>query len=141
MERSVRIVVVTLAAAAVSAVVFAGASVWSAAQLEWTDAGIPGVSKAVVAGDMATAASRFYWKYKAGFIAPDHHHTSDHIVTTVSGTLVLVVDGKEHRLEPGSYFSLSEKQPHATRCEGSVDCVMFIEAQGPWDVVIEEAKP
>ena len=110
-------------------------------ELEWKDAGIPGVSTAVVAGDMATSPSRFYLKYKAGFVAPLHHHSPDHYGSTVSGNLVLIVDGKEHSLVPGSYFSLTEKQPHAARCEGTVDCVMYIEATSPWDVVPETAKP
>jgi mannose-6-phosphate isomerase-like protein (cupin superfamily) len=110
-------------------------------KLQWKDAGIPGVWTATVAGDMASTPSRFYLKYKAGLVTPLHHHTTDHYVTTVAGTLVLVVDGKENSLAPGSYFSLTEKQPHIARCEGSADCVMFILADGPWDVVPVAATP
>jgi quercetin dioxygenase-like cupin family protein len=106
--------------------------------LQWKDAGVPGVSVAVVAGDMAKGPSRFYLKYKAGFVAPPHHHSPDHYVTTVSGTVVLIVDGKEHRLAPGSYFALTGKAAHAARVEGGEDCVMFVDAHGPWDVVLEK---
>ena len=110
-------------------------------KLEWKDAGVPGVWTAAVAGDMAKTPSRFYLKYKAGLVTPLHHHSADHYVTTVSGNLVLVADGKENSLAPGSYFSLTEKQPHVARWEGSADCVMFILADGPWDVVPEAPKP
>jgi quercetin dioxygenase-like cupin family protein len=108
------------------------------AGLKWIDAGIPGVQTAVVHGDMAKGPSHFYLKYAAGFVSPRHHHSPDHYVTTVSGTLVVVSGGQEHRLTPGSYFAFTDKAPHAARCEGNKDCVMFIDARGPWDVVPEK---
>jgi quercetin dioxygenase-like cupin family protein len=111
-----------------------------AADLKWTGAGVPGVSTAVVTGNMAKGASHFYLKYASGFAAPVHHHSPDHFVTTVAGDLVLIVDGKEHRLPPGSYFAFTGKAKHAARCDGSQDCVMFIDARGPWDVVLAK-KP
>jgi len=108
------------------------------AGLKWAEAGIPGVRTAAVEGDMAKGPSHFYLGYAAGFAAPLHHHSPDHFATTVSGTLVLVVGGREHRLPPGSYFSLRDKAPHAARCEGTEECVMFIDTRGPWDVVPEK---
>ena len=117
----------------------AGAVIRARADLAWSPGAIPGVSTAVVQGDLATGPSRFYLKYAAGFAAPVHHHSPDHFVTTVAGQLVLVVDGQEHRLPPGSYFALTGKAKHAARCEGAEDCVMFIDADGAWDVVAEPA--
>jgi quercetin dioxygenase-like cupin family protein len=111
------------------------------ADLKWIGAGIPGVETAVVKGNMAKGASHFYLKYASGFVAPVHHHSPDHYVTTVTGSLVLIVDGKEYRLSPGSYFALTGKAKHAVRCEGTQDCVMFIDARGPWDVVAAKEKP
>ena len=135
-----------IASLAVASIVFAGvavakgprSAVSSKGDLKWAEAGIPGVSTAAVEGDMAKGPSHFYLKYKAGFVAPVHHHSPDHYVTTVSGNLVLVVDGKEQKLTPGSFFALTDKAPHAARCEGSEDCVMFVDARGPWDVVPEK---
>ena len=108
------------------------------ASLKWTDAGVPGVSTAQVQGDMAKGPSHFYLRYAGGFVSPKHHHSPDHYATTVSGTLVLVVSGKEQRLLPGSYFAFTNKAVHAARCEGTQACVMFIDARGPWDVVVEK---
>ncbi len=107
-----------------------------AAYLKWKDAGIPGVATAVVNGDMSKGPSHFYLRYAAGFAAPSHHHSPDHYATTVTGNLVLIVDGKEYRLSPGSYFAFKDKAKHAARCESAQACVMFIDARGPWDVIV-----
>jgi quercetin dioxygenase-like cupin family protein len=109
--------------------------------LKWADAGIPGVSTAVVQGDMAKGPSHFYLRYPAGFVSPVHHHSPDHYATTVSGSLSLTMDGKEQRLSPGSYFSFAGKAPHVARCAGPEACVMFIDARGAWDVVVEQKPP
>lgn len=107
------------------------------ADLAWSDAGAPGVSIAAVEGDPKSGASHFYLRYAKGFNAPLHHHTPDHFVTTISGHLVLILDGKESHLAPGSYFELLGGAPHGARCDGDQDCVMFIDARGAWDVVLE----
>ena len=108
------------------------------ASVTWTPAGVPGVSIAPVEGDMAKGPCHFYLKYDAGFTAPMHHHSPDHYVTTVSGNMVIVAEGREYKLAPGSYFAFTNKAAHTARCEGKQDCVMFIDARGPWDVVPEK---
>lgn len=137
--RSAIVLVSTLALAPAFAQSPAKAVFAPAANLKWTGAGVPGVATAAVDGDMAKGRSRFYLKYDAGFVAPVHHHSPDHYATTVTGNLVLIADGKEHRLAPGSYFAFIGKAKHAVRCEGAEACVMFIDARGPWDVVVEKA--
>jgi quercetin dioxygenase-like cupin family protein len=119
----------------------ATAQVQPAEGLKWADAGVPGVSTAVVQGDMTKGASHFYLRYPAGFVSPVHHHSPDHFATTVSGSLSLTMDGKEHRLSPGSYFAFTGKAPHVARCAGPAPCVMFIDARGAWDVVLEQKAP
>lgn len=111
-----------------------------ASKLKWVDAGVPGVETAVVQGDMKAGASHFYLKYPGGFVASLHHHSPDHYATTVAGNLVLIVHGNEHRMPPGSYFAFTDKAKHAARCEGSEPCIMFIDARGPWDVVLAKEK-
>ena len=107
-------------------------------QVAWINAGVPGVHIAAVRGDMKSGPSHFYLKYAAGFAAPLHHHSPDHFATTVSGNLVLIAGGKEHAMPPGSHFAFTGKAQHAARCEGAQDCVMFIDARGPWDVVADK---
>jgi glyoxylate utilization-related uncharacterized protein len=116
----------------------AGTAVVANADLKWNEMGIPGVVSAPVSGDMAKGPSRFFLKYPAGFVTPKHHHTADHYVAMVSGTITLTVDGKEHKLGPGSYFALTGHATHVARVEGKEDAVMFIQADGAWDVVAEK---
>ena len=137
--------VLVILAALTLAVTFSPAPAAAAAtfipmsDLKWSAAAVPGVSTAVVEGDMTKGPSHFYLKYDAGLVTPVHHHSPDHYVTVVSGTLVLTVDGKEHRLGPGSFFALTDKAKHAARVEGKEPAVMFIDARGAWDVVPESA--
>ena len=109
------------------------------ADLKWADAGVPGVKTATVEGDMKKGSNHFFLSYPAGLATPVHHHSADHYVTLLTGNLVLVADGKETKLTPGSYFAFTGKQLHAARCEGTEDCLMFVDARGPWDVVMENA--
>ena len=139
--KHVRIMALAAALIATASMLAIGAGkavVVTKAELKWKDMGIPGVAAAPVSGDMEKGASRFFLKYPVGFVTPKHHHTADHYVTVVSGTITLTVDGKEHKLGPGSYFELTQKKPHAAKVEGNEDAVFFIQAEKAWDVVMEK---
>ena len=104
--------------------------------LKWQD--VPdakGAQLAAVEGNPGKGASHFFIKFAPGFSAPLHHHSANHHVTVISGTVVLTVDGKEHKLPAGSYFAFSGKKPHATRCDTGADCVLSVDARSKWDVV------
>jgi len=128
-------VVVTMAA---TATVHAGgrSDVVAKADLVWKSMGSAGIESASVSGDMEKGPCRFFLKYPVGLVTPNHFHSSDHYVTVVSGTIVLRTDGKEHRLGPGSYFALLGKAAHEVTVEGDEPAVFFIQAEGPWDVVM-----
>ncbi|MFQ2106561.1 cupin domain-containing protein [Aeromonas rivipollensis] len=111
--------------------------VMTKADLKWKDMG-NGIAAAPVSGDMAKGESRFFLKYPAGLVTPNHHHDADHYVTLVSGAVTLTVAGKEYSLGPGDYFALTDKQPHVAKVEGSEEAVFFIQADGPWNVVMEK---
>jgi mannose-6-phosphate isomerase-like protein (cupin superfamily) len=107
------------------------------ADLKWKDMG-NGVTAAPVSGDMEKGKSRFFLTYPVGLVTPKHHHDADHYVTVLSGSITLTVDGKEHKLGPGSYFSMTKKASHTAKVEGNEPAVFFIEADGPWNVVGEK---
>lgn len=107
------------------------------ADLKWKDMG-NGITAAPVSGDMEKGASRFFLRYPVGLVTPSHHHDADHYVTVVSGTITLTVDGKDHKLGPGGYFALTNKAPHVAKVEGKEEAVFFIQADGPWNVVMEK---
>jgi quercetin dioxygenase-like cupin family protein len=117
------------------------ASLIEAKDLKWADvAGFPGVQTAVVEGDAAKGSHHAFMKFAPGFAAPLHHHTANHFVTVVSGTLVLNVDGQEHRLPPGSYFAFKNKAKHTTSCAEGAECVLFVDVRGKWDVMPEKTE-
>jgi glyoxylate utilization-related uncharacterized protein len=130
---------------AIAAAIFAAASVLAAqagksvvvakGDLKWKAMG-NGIMAAPVSGDMDKGPSRFFLKYPAGLVTPLHHHTANHHVTVISGSITLTAGGKEHRLGPGSYFMLGDRAAHMAKVEGSEDAVFFIQAEAPWDVVM-----
>lgn len=132
---------------ALAAALFAAASVLAAemgksvvlakADLKWKSMG-NGIAAAPVSGDMDKGPSRFFLKYPAGLVTPMHHHTANHHVTVISGSLTLTVGGKEHKLGPGAYFMLADRATHVAKVDGMEDAVMFIQAEAPWDVVMKK---
>ena len=131
----------------ISAALMAGAPMLAAGEgptvviakgdLKWKDMG-NGIAAAAVSGNMEKGASRFFLKYPVGLVTPKHHHDPDHYVSVVSGTITLNVEGKDHKLGPGAYFALTKKASHTAKVEGNEDAVFFIQADGPWTVVMEK---
>jgi quercetin dioxygenase-like cupin family protein len=112
-----------------------------AADVKWNDVpDMKGIKHANVEGDSTKGAHHSMMKFDAGFTAPAHHHTSDHYVTVVQGTLVLTIDGVETKLPAGSYFQIMKKTPHATKCESGTDCILALDVRGKWDVVMPKEK-
>lgn len=133
--------VVAIAAALIlAASVLAGENgksvVLTKADLKWKSMGNSGVAAAPVSGDMEKGPCRFFLKYPVGLVTPMHHHTANHHVTLISGSITLTVAGKEHRLGPGAYFMLADRANHTAKVEGNEDAVFYIQADGPWDVVM-----
>lgn len=139
------ITLITLALSLATATAFAAkpatkdtAMLVEAKDIKWEPVkDFPGVYTSTIDGNAAKGAHHSFMKFDAGFTAPLHHHSSDHFVTVVAGTLVLTIDGVEHRLPPGSYFSFKKKQPHSTACAVGAECILFTDVRGKWDVVTE----
>ncbi len=109
-------------------------------ELKWVDVPNTPAKIATVKGDSAKGAHSSFMKLPGGFSAPLHSHTADHQVVVVSGTIVQAPEGgKEKKLGPGSWFEYTGKKTHTTACEAGADCVLFVVAKGPWDLVPAEA--
>jgi quercetin dioxygenase-like cupin family protein len=118
-----------------------GALLVPAADIKWNDVpDMAGVQMAAVDGDPSKGPSHFFIKFVGGFTAPVHHHSANHFVTVVAGTLVLTVDGSEQKLPPGSFFAFTNKAKHATACAAGADCVLSVDSRGKWDVLVEGQK-
>jgi quercetin dioxygenase-like cupin family protein len=117
-----------------------GAVLTAAADEKWADVpGFPGVKISPVEGNPEKGPSHFLIKFAPGFAAPLHHHSSDHYVTVLAGNMTMVVDGKEVKLGPGSFFQFTGKQKHETRCDAGAECELSVDSRGKWDVVVEDA--
>jgi hypothetical protein len=69
---------------------------------------------AVVWGDPAKGPHAAFHKFKPGFTAPLHTHSSDMHVAVVSGTIITGTEGgPEKKLPPGSYEYRAKKGEHA----------------------------
>lgn len=112
-----------------------------AKDIKWTSAeGFQGVNTAVIEGDATKGSHHAYMKFDSGFSAPLHHHSSDHFVSVITGTVILTVDGVERRLPAGSYFAFTNKKPHITSCAPGAECLLFTDVRGKWDVVPEKTN-
>lgn len=117
------------------------AVLWAAGDVKWVDVPNFPVKMAVLWGDPAKGPHGAFHKFPAGFEAPLHHHTANHHVVVVSGTMTLTPEGEAgKKLGPGSYFSFTGKKKHTTKCEAGSECLLFIDCAGPWDVVMDDAK-
>lgn len=114
----------------------------AADELKWNDVeGVAGVKMAVLQGDPGKGPAHFFLKLPGGFMADMHFHNADHYVAVVAGTLSLTPEGgAEKRLQAGSGFSFTGKKRHVTKCAAGSDCVLFLDARGPWDVIPVEKK-
>jgi len=109
-----------------------------AGDLKWADIpNRPGFQMAPVQGNPSKGAARFFVKLPGNAEVPLHHHTADHHVAVVSGTMVLN-DGQDHTLPAGSYFSFTGKKQHTTKCTDTAGCTLFVDSKGKWDVVEEK---
>ena len=54
----------------------------------------------------------------------DHHHVQEEVWNVVSGEIVLVVDGHEHRLQAGSAAIVPSDVPHSARVLGACRAVV-----------------
>jgi glyoxylate utilization-related uncharacterized protein len=140
MKKNCALIAVIAAALFSAAFVFAGETgksvVMPKTDLKWKAMGNSGIAAAAVSGDMEKGPSRFFLKYPAGLVTPLHHHTANHHVIVISGSITLTVSGKEHRLGPGAYFMLADRAAHTAKVEGMEEAIFFIQADGPWDVVV-----
>jgi len=85
---------------------------------------------AVVWGDPAKGPHGAFHKFKPGFTAPLHTHSSDIRFAVISGTMIASAEGgPERKLPPGSYEYEPHTVKHVTKCDaGSAGgCVIFAE--------------
>ena len=98
------------------------------------------VSMAVLWGDPAKGPHGAFHKFKAGFNAGLHSHSSDMRLAVVSGTVIAAAEGgPEKRLPAGSYEFQPHGLKHVTKCDPASECVIFVVSSGKFDLTPAEA--
>jgi quercetin dioxygenase-like cupin family protein len=93
------------------------------------------VSMAVLWGDPAKGPHGAFHKFKAGFDAGLHSHSSDMRLAVISGTVIAGGAGApEKKLGPGSYEFQPHGVKHVTKCDPAAECVIFVVSSGKFDL-------
>jgi quercetin dioxygenase-like cupin family protein len=108
---------------------------------------VPGVpactTLAPLRGDMGKSASTLMVRMTAGCMVPFHWHTpSEEIVVLQGSPLAQMLGQRPYVLKLGSYSQLPTHHVHRFRCTSKADCLMFLVADGPFDIhfVDEQGK-
>jgi Domain of unknown function (DUF4437) len=110
-------------------------------QMKWVaNPGAPGVMTAVAWGDPDKGAHGAFHKFTSGFAAPLHTHSANTRIVVISGTMAMSgADGKEMKFPPGSFYTQPNTFPHVTKCLAASGCLVYLEADGKWDLKPVEA--
>jgi hypothetical protein len=112
-------------------------------QLKWeVPAGSPpGVTTAMVWGDMTKGAHGAFHKAQAGFSTPLHTHSSNNKIVVLAGTMAMAgEDGKEMKFPAGSFYTQPNTFKHTTKCLPGAECLVYLEADAAWDLKLVAAK-
>lgn len=99
----------------------------------------PGTWRALGEGNPDKGPAHFFLKYEKGFAGGEHYHTYDHGGWVLQGTVILVIDGQETKLPPGSFYFIKGRKLHIAKCDPGGECIMTVSVKGKWDAV--PAKP
>ena len=111
-------------------------------QLTWVaNSAAPGVMTATAWGDPEKGAHGAFHKFPAGFTAPLHTHSANSRIVVISGTMAMAgEDGKEMKFPAGSFYTQPNTFKHVTKCLAGSECVVYLEADGKWDMKPAEGK-
>jgi anti-sigma factor ChrR (cupin superfamily) len=118
-------------------------TVWAASDVKFNDVeDMKGIQIAPLWGDMKKGPWGSLFKWAPGFLSPWHTHSHSVRVVVVQGTFTIEPEGQALKeLGPGSYVRDPGKSKHRSGCKaGGPDCLIFVEQNGPWDVISAEEK-
>ena len=146
MNRSSRVALATLLGLAVHGVTAYAADAGKPVtmtpdQLKWVEnPAATGVTMATTWGDPTKGPFGAFHKFAAGFTAPLHTHSANTRIVVISGTMAMTgADGKELKFPPGSFYTQPNTFPHVTKCLAATGCLVYLEADGKWDLTPVEA--
>ena len=110
-------------------------------QMTWVaNPGATGVMTAVAWGVPDKGAHGAFHRFTTGFTAPLHTHSANTRIVVISGTMSMSgADGKEMKFPPGSFYTQPNTFRHVTKCLAADGCLVYLEADGKWDLKPVEA--
>ncbi|MFS0736605.1 cupin domain-containing protein [Sphingomonas sp. 1P06PA] len=98
--------------------------------------GVPAcTSFAQLHGDMSKGPATLMVRMKAGCLVPFHWHTPSEELIVLQGAPLAQMQGQRPvMLQVGSYSQLPSRHVHRFRCTSKVDCLIFLVADGPFDI-------
>ena len=140
MKRPKMLGVVTVALALTTAVVLAqtgqGAGVIFARSrsLKFSPM-IPGVTRSVVWGDTATGPFGQFVKFRPGFDAGMHTHTSDALLVVIRGAYLYRDEAGSKRVGPGDFIRIAGGHKHWSGGDRKEGALFYQETFGRFDLI------
>ncbi|MGH7149165.1 MAG: DUF4437 domain-containing protein [Planctomycetota bacterium] len=110
-----------------------GALFASAEKAEYKEL-MPGASKAVIWGDPEKGPYGAFTRFKAGFDAGMHTHSSDVRVVGVRGAYVYKAEGTEIRVAPGCFLFIPAGTKHSSGGDEKEGALFYEEGTGKFDL-------
>jgi len=146
MKNFLRLGLTALAGIVVAATLHAGGAdkpvMMTLDQMKWVpNPAAPGVLTAAAWGDAEKGPHGAFHKFVAGFTAPLHTHSANTRIVVISGTMAMAGnDGKEMKFPAGSFYTQPNTFQHVTKCLPGSECLVYLDADGKWDLKPVEAK-
>jgi len=96
---------------------------------------MPGVSRAVIWGDPDKAANAVFTKFKPGYDAGMHTHTSDVSLLVLKGAYLYRDEAGEKRVGPGEFLRVPGGHKHWSGGDKNETTVFYTESSGKFDLV------
>ena len=118
----------------------------SAIKWEKPDGAPEGIMISHLTGESSASPFVDMMKFAGGTRVPLHYHTANHIVTVVSGTLIIGKEGQPDEaagmeVGPGGYFRLTGKAPHWTMAKEDTVVVISGDKKNDTHFLDKEDQP
>jgi hypothetical protein len=100
--------------------------------------GLPaGAEISSLRGDLSRGAAEILLRLPAGYVVPNHTHTSDETYVWLAGAFTFVgSDGVRTKFNGPAFISLpGNAPPHKLECGVAAACVLYVRYNHPFDIL------
>ncbi len=107
--------------------------------IQWEESGVPGAQFGQLWGSTEAEDAAWLVRIAPGAAFPVHGHSNDYWGLSLQGNWIHTgPDGNEVSLTAGSYIFQPAVEWHADRCDGTEDCIIFLDFDGVRNAVFPE---